>query len=82
MKPIPLRQKISDFIELNWPVSTKEIAVGIGFEPDNGSIKKVSYHIKKLEKEEQVMTKRIGLALVVWPHEIERLRTIHELLKV
>ena len=81
MKGKALTQKVYEHIELNWPVHTKEISQGMGFGTDNSSVKKVVYHIRKLEKNEKVMTKRIGKALVVWPYEIERLRTIHELLK-
>ncbi|NOX71441.1 MAG: hypothetical protein GXO64_01955 [Candidatus Micrarchaeota archaeon] len=81
MKGKSLREKIYEHIELNWPINTKEIAIAIGLEPENSNIKKISYHMKKLEKEERIMTRRIGKALVAWPFEIEKLRTIQEFLK-
>ncbi|MBN2102157.1 MAG: helix-turn-helix transcriptional regulator [Candidatus Aenigmarchaeota archaeon] len=81
MKNKPFRQVVLEHIELNWPINTKEIAKGLGMKPDNGAIKRISYHIKNLEKDEKVMTRRVGKALVAWPQEIERLRMIHELLR-
>jgi hypothetical protein len=83
MKEESLKQRVFERIELSWPINTKEIAAGLGMDPeDNNSVKKISYHIKNLEHEEKIMTKRIGQAHVAWPHEIERLRTIHEFLRM
>jgi len=82
MKGKRLRNKILERIESNWPTHIKELIRDTGFEVDNANIKKFSYHIRQLEKEEKIKTKRIGRALVVWPIEIEKLRIIHELLKV
>ncbi len=76
-----LRKRIYKHIERRWPVHTRDIAIALGLEPDNGNIKKISYHLRKLEKEEKIITKRIGKALVAWPQEIERLRVINELLR-
>ena len=76
-----LRERVLDRIEHNWPTHIKEIVKDLGYEVNNLNIKKVAYHVKKLEKEEKVRVKRIGQALVVWPYDIEKLRIIHELLK-
>ena len=82
MKGKALRQDILERIESNWPTHIKEIIRDLGFEVDNTNIKKFSYHIRKLEQAERVRVKRIGRALVTWPTEMEKLRMIHELLKV
>ena len=77
-----LRDSVLEIIEGTWPTHIKEIVRGLGYETDNSNIKKVSYHVNELRRQEKVQVKRMGKALVVWPTEIEKLRTIHELLKV
>lgn len=81
MKGRALRQKILELVEINWPTHVKELVRNLGYEVDNNNLKKVSYHIKILEKQKIVRVKRIGRALVIWPMEIEKLRFIHELIK-
>jgi predicted transcriptional regulator len=56
--------------------------MSIGLEVNNSNIKRIDYHVKQLERFEKVRTKRIGKALIVWPHDIEKLRVIYELVKV
>ena len=82
MKGKALRMEILDRIESNWPTHIRELVRDLGFEVDNTNIKKISYHIRRLETEEKIKVKRIGRALVAWPSEMEKLRAIHELLKV
>ena len=82
MKGKILRQEILQRIESNWPTHIKELITDLGFEVDNTNIKKFVYHIRKLEEAEKVRVKRIGRALVAWPTEMEKLRVIHEMLKV
>jgi len=82
MKGKELRKNIMESIEHHWPVHVKELVRNLGLEVNNSNIKKISYHIKELEKAERIRTKRIGKALIAWPHGIERLRVIYELLKV
>lgn len=77
-----MRKQVMEFIEHHWPAHVKEIVRNLGLEMSNSNIKKISYHIKELEKKEKIRTKRIGKALIVWPHDMERLRVIYELLKV
>lgn len=77
-----LREEILARIERNWPTHIKELISDMGFEVDNTNIKKFSYHVYELKKQEKVHIKKIGNALVVWPAEMEKLRFIHELLKV
>lgn len=82
MKGKTLRREILERIESNWPTHIIEIVRDLGFEVDNNNIKKISYHIRRLEEEEKIRVKRIGRAMVAWPIDMERLRIIHELLKV
>ena len=77
-----LRMEILNRIETNWPTHVKELVSDMGFEVDNNNIKKFSYHIHELKRQERVRIKKIGNALVVWPADMEKLRFIHELLKV
>ncbi len=77
-----IKWEIMEKVEKNWPTHIKELVKEMGFEVNNNNIKKISYHIRQLEKEEKVKTKRIGQSLVIWPVEMEKLRVIHELLKV
>jgi predicted transcriptional regulator len=82
MKGKALRTEILERIESNWPTHVRELVRDLGFEVDNNNIKKISYHIRRLEAEEKIRVKRIGRALVAWPAEMEKLRAIHELLRV
>ncbi len=76
-----LRERVLRAIERKWPTHIKELVRYLGMEVNNSTIKKVSYHVKELEKVEKVNTKRVGKALIIWPSEMEKLRVIHELLK-
>lgn len=82
MKGKELRKNILELIEHNWPVHIKELVRDLGLEVNNANIKKISYHIKELEKFEKIRTKRIGKALIAWPNDMERLRIIYELIRV
>ena len=42
----------------------------------------LKYHVDQLARSEKVKLKKIGKAVVVWPTDIEKLRMVHELLKV
>lgn len=76
-----VRDKILHLIDHNWPTHIKELVINLGFEENNLNTKKIAYHVKKLESEDKVRTKRIGKALVTWPYDMEKLRFIHEMLK-
>jgi predicted transcriptional regulator len=82
MKGKELRKRVVELVEDHWPVHIKELVRDLGLEVNNTNIKKISYHIKELERLEKVKTKRIGKALIAWPHDMERLRVIYELIRV
>ena len=77
-----MRKSVLELVEHHWPVHIKELVRDLGLEVNNANIKKISYHIKELERLEKVRTKRIGKALIAWPHDMERLRAIYELIRV
>ena len=88
MKGKQLRSKILEVIENEWPVSITEIAKQLGLYKKNiderkrkAVVAKVVYHVKKLKEQEKIRTKKIGQTIVVWPHDIEKLRIVHEMLK-
>jgi predicted transcriptional regulator len=83
-----LRDNIIVVIEKNWPVSVTEIAFHLGLfrkgmneKKRKAAIGKIIYHIKKLKEQEKIDTKKIGKTVIIWPHEINKLRVMHELMK-
>lgn len=81
MRGKELRRNLMEMIEHHWPAHVKELVRNLGLEVSNNNIKKISYHIKELEKAEKIRTKRIGKALIAWPHDMEKLRVIYELIR-
>ncbi|MFH1474085.1 MAG: hypothetical protein ABIE55_04320 [Candidatus Aenigmatarchaeota archaeon] len=88
MKGKQLRNKILEVVEKEWPVSITEIARHLGLYKKSmderkrkTAVAKVVYHVRKLEKEEKVRTKKIGQTIIIWPLEIEKLRLIHEMIR-
>lgn len=79
------RQEIFEIIESDWPVHISGIARKLGLPVDGKDKKKIiariNYHINQLKEEEKILTKKIDRALVIWPHDIEKLRFVHEMLK-
>ena len=76
-----LRQSIFNIIHQHWPVHASGICRQLGIEASVSNISKVIYHVRKLEKADDVHVKKVDRALVAWPREIERLRVIHELIR-
>jgi predicted transcriptional regulator len=76
------RERIYRIIEKDWPLHETEIARKLGLKGDQKKVvARINYHVKALEKDELVRTKKIGRARVVWPQEIEKIRFIHEMMK-
>jgi predicted transcriptional regulator len=80
MRGKDLRKNVLNIVERRWPVHIKELVRELDLEVNNSNIKKISYHIKQLENAEKVRTKRLGKALIAWPHDMEKLRVIYELI--
>jgi len=82
------RDKVVLIIEDHWPVSVTEIARHLGIfkkgmdeKKRKAAVGKISYHIKKLKNMGKIRTKKIGQTVIVWPHDIEKLRVVHEILR-
>ncbi len=82
------RDEIMVVIEEHWPVSVTEIAKHLGIfkkgmheKKRKASVGKILYHIKKLKENEKIRTKKIGQTVIIWPHDIEKLRVVHEMLR-
>jgi predicted transcriptional regulator len=83
-----LRNDILLTIEKEWPISVTEIAKHLGIfkkgmdeRKRKAAVGKIAYHVKKLKEEEKIRTKKIGQTVIIWPHDIEKLRVLHEMLK-
>jgi len=88
MKGKDLRNKILSVIENEWPISITQIAKQLGLykgkmteKKRKAVIGKIVYHVKKLKEQEKIRTKKIGQTVIIWPHEIEKLRVLHEMLR-
>ena len=79
------QNEILEVIDSNWPIHISGIARKLGLPVDGKEKKKIiariNYHINQLKEEEKIVTKKIDRALVIWPHDIEKIRVIHEMLK-
>ena len=80
------RGEIYKIIENEWPVNISGIARRLELPVDDSTktkqiVARISYHVNELKKQEKIHTKKIDRALVVWPHEIEKIRFVHELMK-
>ena len=88
-----LKQELTDFergiflfVLESWPVSALDVAehfgeIGKSREERKKLSTKYAYHLKKLVEKRVLISKRIGNALVVWPLQAEKLRTIHHILR-
>ena len=73
-------------VKEHWPISALEIARHFSENTSSREHRKkhstnYAYYLKKLVAKRQVLSKRIGNALVVWPLEVEAYRAIHRILK-
>lgn len=83
-----LRNEIMKVIEEEWPVSVTGIAEHLGIfkrgmneKKRKAVIGKIIYHIKKLNEQEKINTKKIGKTVIIWPYAINKLKVMHELMK-
>ena len=76
-------QMVLESIIRYWPANPFEVARSLGENGNNKSLSsKYLYHFRKLKKMEMIEMKRTGNTYIAWPTEMERLRVIHDLLKV
>lgn len=81
-----VEKKILALVQENWPLSALEIAEHFkekisSREEKKRASSKYSYYLKKLVEKRRIFSKRVGNALIVWPIEAEKYRTIHQILK-
>ena len=77
------RHLVLKIIEEEWPTNVSLVTEKLGhLNGAKSSIANVKYHFDQLHKHQKIRMKKIGRNLVAWPFEIEKLRIIHELLKV
>ncbi len=81
-----LREEIYHTIQKKWPTHVSEVARNLELFPedDDGNksvISKVKYHFDQLARDGKIHVKKIDRALVAWPQEVEKYRTIHEMLE-
>ncbi|MCX6799451.1 MAG: hypothetical protein NTW59_05150 [Candidatus Diapherotrites archaeon] len=79
-------KEILELILESWPTCALEIAQHFNEDLSSRDSKKLastkySYYLKKLVDKQLVLSKRMGNALVVWPLQAEKLRTIHKILE-
>lgn len=81
-----LRENILHTIKKKWPTHVSEVARVLDLFPedDDGNksvISKVKYHFDQLARNNEIHVKKIDRALVAWPNDVEKYRTIHEMLE-
>lgn len=81
-----LDERVLDIVRHHWPISALEVAAhfrenAIDRESRKRLSGKYAYYLKKLVARRLVLSKRVGHALVVWPIEAEKYRTIHSILR-
>ncbi|MEK6973131.1 MAG: hypothetical protein AABW72_03770 [archaeon] len=77
---------ILEIIKEYWPISALEIAEHMkentkSREEKRKASTKYSYYLKKLIEKHLLLSKRVGNSLIVWPIDVEKYRTIHQILK-
>ncbi len=81
-----LREEIYHVIKRKWPTYVSEVAREMNMFPedndgDKATISKIKYHFDQLARDGKINVKKIDRALVAWPKEVEKYRTIHEMLE-
>jgi predicted transcriptional regulator len=74
---------VLEAIVKEWPMNPLDVANSLG---DTGSKKTLSskylYHFRRLKHLGLIEMKRTGNTYIAWPMDMEKLRIIHELLRV
>ena len=77
-----IREQILEVINKHWPIHSSEIVEHLGMErEEKRSLLLTKYHLDQLAKHGKIKTKKVGQSLIAWPHEIEKLRLVHDLMK-
>jgi len=81
-----IEKDIFEFVREQWPSSSLDIAEHFGHnlnerDESRRASTKYTYYLKKLVEKELLMCKKAGNTLVVWPLEVEKLRTVQQVLR-
>lgn len=81
-----LESKILAFVLESWPTTPVHVAEHFhadlsSFEARKRASARFSYYLQKLVEKRLLLSKRVGLALVVWPLQVEKYRAMHAFLK-
>ncbi len=76
-------RNVLDVVSREWPVNPLDVAKSLG---DDGTVKSLSskylYHFRRLKNLELIEMKHTGNTYIAWPMDMEKLRVIHEMLRV
>ncbi len=83
--PEKVELEILQVVRDHWPISALEVAEHLRHPHGDRAARRrlsarYSYYLKKLVSRRLVLSKRVGHALIVWPLEVEKYRTIHSIL--
>ncbi len=83
------REEVFAVIKRKWPAHVTEVAEAMHLLARESSAKErkqvlahLKYHFDQLAREGRIRVKKIGMALVAWPSEMERMRVIHDMLEM
>ncbi len=83
------RAEVYAVIKRKWPAHVTEVAVEMRLLAAHSSpvekkrvLAHLKYHFDQLAREGKIKVKKIGMALVAWPTEMERMRVLHDMLEV
>ncbi len=81
-----IEKDVFEFVMEQWPASSLDIAEHFGHnlnerEESRRASTKYTYYLKKLVEKELLMCKKAGNTLIVWPLEVEKLRTVQNVLR-
>ncbi len=81
-----VEKEIFELVFHNWPSTALEIAEHFKEDLSTREAKtrastKYSYYLKKLVEKKFLFSKKAGNALIVWPIEVEKYRTMHNIFR-
>ena len=78
-----IRENIYDVVHSEWPTYATEIVEKLGMDTTTKKdLLLIKYHLDQLAKEGRVRVKKIDRAQVAWPADMEKLRVVHEIMKM
>ncbi|MBR9678461.1 MAG: hypothetical protein GOU97_04195 [Nanoarchaeota archaeon] len=77
-----IREQILGIISENWPIHASGILEHLHLDKkEKHSLILAKYHLDQLAREDKIKLKKIGQSMVAWPHEVEKLRIVHDLMR-